>query len=47
MNAKVTLDIYDKFNLIDVRNKCQYAKDVLTDEKIDEAINDLKKCFVV
>ena len=39
------ISIFDKFNLIDIRQKCPYAKDVLTDEKIDEAIHDLQKCL--
>ena len=39
------ISIFDKFNLIDIRQKCPNAKDVLTDEKIDEAIHDLQKCL--
>ena len=36
---KMSIDIYDKFNLIDMRNKVPYNSD-------EEAINDLQKCFV-
>ena len=39
------IDIYEKFNLIDIRNKCPYAIEVLSDEKIEEAIDDLKSVF--
>ena len=39
------IDIYEKFNLIDIRNKCPYAREVLSDEKIEEAIDDLKRVF--
>ena len=37
------IDIYDKFNLIDIRNKCPYGKEVLSDDNINAAIGDLKK----
>ena len=35
------VDVNDEFNLIDIRNKCPYD-----DRSDEEAINDLKKCFV-
>ena len=31
--------------MIDIRNKCPYAIEVLSDEKIEEAIDDLKRVF--
>ena len=34
-----SINIYDKFNLIDLRHKCPYKDE-------DEALADLKKCFV-
>ena len=34
-----TINVFDEFNLIDVRRKCPYADDA-------EALTDLKKCFV-
>ena len=34
-----TINVFDEFNLIDVRRKCPYADDA-------EALADLKKCFV-
>ena len=34
-----TINVFDEFNLIDVRRKCPYANDA-------EALADLKKCFV-
>ena len=37
--SKMRIDIYDKFNLMDLMNKAPY-------NKLKEAINDLKKCFV-
>ena len=39
------IDIYEQFNLIDIRNKCPYAREVLSDKKIKEAIDDLKRVF--
>ena len=39
------ISIFDKFNLIDIRQKCPYAKDVLTEDTINEAIHDLQKCL--
>ena len=36
---KVSIDICDQFNLIDVRKKCPYKDE-------DEAVKDLKRCFV-
>ena len=37
--SKVTIDINDDFNLIDMMNKCPYKND-------DEAVNDLQRCLV-
>ena len=34
-----SINIYDKFNLMDVMSKCPYKDE-------DEALADLKKCFV-
>ena len=45
MSAKVTIDIYEKFNLMDIMRKCPYAKEVLSGENIEQAIDDLKKVF--
>ena len=39
------LDIYDKFNLMDIMRKCPYARDVLSEDNINAAIDDLKKVF--
>ena len=40
-----SINIYESFNLIDIRNKVPYAKEVLTSENINEAINDLQRVF--
>ena len=37
--SKMRIDIYDKFNLMDLMNKAPYTK-------MNEAIDDLKRCFV-
>jgi len=42
-----TIDICDKFNLIDIRVKCPYSTELLDDEAINKAMKDLKRCFVV
>ena len=39
------INIYDSFNLIDIMQKCPYADNALTDDKIDEAVRDLQKVF--
>ena len=42
------IDVVDSFNLLDIINKCPYAKNsnhILTDAEYDEAIQDLKKVF--
>ena len=43
-----SINVLDPFNLMDIINKCPYAKNnnqMLTDAEYEEAINDLKKVF--
>ena len=40
-----SINLYESFNLIDIMQKSPYAREVLTEDKINEAINDLQKVF--
>lgn len=39
------INIYDKFNLMDIMRKCPYSKEMLREEEIKEALQDLAKVF--
>ena len=41
----VTINIYEEYCLIDIMNKCPYAKDLLSDDNINQAVNDLQRVF--
>ena len=41
----VTINVYEEYCLIDIMNKCPYAKDLLSDDNINEAVNDLQRVF--
>ena len=43
MTSTTSISIYESFNLMDIMQKSPYSREILTEDKINEAINDLKK----
>jgi len=42
---KKYINIYDSFCLIDIMRKCPYSTELLNEETINEAADDLEKVF--